>query len=243
MALTFRDEQGFPLNSPQADGNIHDLDDRVQAIEDNPPVAVGISNIVVSGTKFSIHLEDATIFGPFDLPVMELKWKGEWEALTGLFAFDLFKYQSSGIFLALQDHVTEAIFDPLLETTEGPVYQQIVGPFALAYPHLVHTDAELVLTLDHANTFIQCQQTDGTDVIVPHNDSVAFEEDTEIHFRQFNGTDPIVFVPEDENVTISGMDGFELATGGGGAVASLKKVGPNAWWLFGRLLESSTGTV
>ncbi|TIN76786.1 hypothetical protein [Mesorhizobium sp.] len=60
--------QGYNLTALQVDGNFYDLDQRIQAIEDNPPEPVNISNITVTGTQMTIYLEDATVFGPFTLP-------------------------------------------------------------------------------------------------------------------------------------------------------------------------------
>ncbi|TIM09126.1 hypothetical protein [Mesorhizobium sp.] len=60
--------QGYNLTALQVDGNFYDLDQRIQAIEDNPPEPVNISNITVVGTQMTIYLEDATVFGPFTLP-------------------------------------------------------------------------------------------------------------------------------------------------------------------------------
>ncbi|TIL94516.1 MAG: hypothetical protein E5Y73_11395 [Mesorhizobium sp.] len=60
--------QGYNLTALQVDGNFYDLDQRIQAIEDNPPEPVNISNITVVGTQMTIYLEDATEFGPFTLP-------------------------------------------------------------------------------------------------------------------------------------------------------------------------------
>jgi hypothetical protein len=60
--------QGYNLTALQVDGNFYDLDQRIQAIEDNPPVPTNISNMTVVGTQWTIYLEDATVFGPFTLP-------------------------------------------------------------------------------------------------------------------------------------------------------------------------------
>ncbi|TIM16290.1 MAG: hypothetical protein E5Y67_03600 [Mesorhizobium sp.] len=60
--------QGYNLTALQVDGNFYDLDQRIQAIEDNPPEPVNISHMTVVGTQWTIYLEDATAFGPFTLP-------------------------------------------------------------------------------------------------------------------------------------------------------------------------------
>ncbi|RWC29854.1 MAG: hypothetical protein EOS70_23485 [Mesorhizobium sp.] len=68
MTITYRSVKASNLTAAEIDDNFHDLDDRIQAIEDNPPEPVNISNIIVVGTQMTIVLEDATEFGPFTLP-------------------------------------------------------------------------------------------------------------------------------------------------------------------------------
>ncbi|TGQ69510.1 hypothetical protein EN829_015080 [Mesorhizobium sp. M00.F.Ca.ET.186.01.1.1] len=68
MAIILRSVKGSNLTPAEVDGNFTDLDGRVTEIEDNPPAAVGISNITVDGTQMTIYLEDATVLGPYTLP-------------------------------------------------------------------------------------------------------------------------------------------------------------------------------
>lgn len=68
MTITYRSVKGSNLTATEVDANFHDVDDRIQAIEDDPPVATGISNITVAGTQMTIYLEDSTVLGPYTLP-------------------------------------------------------------------------------------------------------------------------------------------------------------------------------
>lgn len=68
MTLTFRDTKGSNLIPDEVDANFRDLDTRVSEIEDNPPAAVPPSNMIVSGTQWTIHYPDGLTFGPFTLP-------------------------------------------------------------------------------------------------------------------------------------------------------------------------------
>ncbi|RUW79623.1 hypothetical protein [Mesorhizobium sp. M2A.F.Ca.ET.067.02.1.1] len=74
MAITYRTAgawgagQGYNLDAAQIDANFYFLDQRVQDLIDNPPQAVGISNITVVGTQMTIYLADATVLGPYTLP-------------------------------------------------------------------------------------------------------------------------------------------------------------------------------
>ncbi|AZV21485.1 hypothetical protein [Mesorhizobium sp. M7A.F.Ce.TU.012.03.2.1] len=68
MTIIYRSVKGSNLTATEVDNNFHDVDDRIQAMEDSPPEPVNISNITVTGTQMTIYLEDATVFGPFTLP-------------------------------------------------------------------------------------------------------------------------------------------------------------------------------
>lgn len=68
MTITLRSVKGSNLTPDEVDGNFTDLDDRLTEVEDNPPAAVGISNITVVGTQMTIYLADSTVLGPYTLP-------------------------------------------------------------------------------------------------------------------------------------------------------------------------------
>lgn len=74
MTLTYRTSgawgsgKGSNLTAAEIDGNTYDLDQRVAALETDPPEPNQISNITQSGNTITIHLEDGTTFGPFLLP-------------------------------------------------------------------------------------------------------------------------------------------------------------------------------
>ena len=61
--------KGSNLTAAEVDGNVYYLYQRVSDLEANPPQANGIANIVVSGATFSVVLDDATVLGPYDIPV------------------------------------------------------------------------------------------------------------------------------------------------------------------------------
>lgn len=68
MTITYRSVKGSNLTATEVDGNFEDLDGRLIDLEENPPEAVGISNITVVGTQMTIYLADATELGPYTLP-------------------------------------------------------------------------------------------------------------------------------------------------------------------------------
>lgn len=69
MTLTFRDVKGSNLTAAEVDENFRDVDGRITTMEENPPEAVSIDVIEVSGSTMTIVLTDASEQGPFELPV------------------------------------------------------------------------------------------------------------------------------------------------------------------------------
>ena len=79
----------------------------------------------------------------------------------------------------------------------------------------------------------------GCTVTIPDNADVAFEINTEMHFRQC-AVAP-VFIESSTSVIINGISGFANNTDIEGAVITVKKVGTDEWDVFGRL-EAVTST-
>lgn len=106
MVLIYRADKGSPLTSDEVDGNFHDLDDRVTDLEDSPPAANGIANIVVDGTQMTIVLEDATELGPYTLPqanfrpsrvgALDAPTDGTYEVTAGTDANRYWRYDGAG---------------------------------------------------------------------------------------------------------------------------------------------------
>lgn len=60
--------KGSNLDADEVDENFYGLDQRVVAIEENPPEPNQIANITQTGDTITIVMEDASTFGPFTLP-------------------------------------------------------------------------------------------------------------------------------------------------------------------------------
>ncbi|RWO39497.1 MAG: hypothetical protein EOS11_22145 [Mesorhizobium sp.] len=121
--------QGYNLTALQVDGNFYDLDQRIQAIEDNPPEPVNISNITVVGTQMTIYLEDATVFGPFTLPQANFR-----PSVTATIEED-----------------TDGIYDPVLGDANG--YKRYAGSSDLSV--MVPLNADVAYAIDTEITFRQ----------------------------------------------------------------------------------------
>ncbi|RWF44306.1 MAG: hypothetical protein EOS65_02710 [Mesorhizobium sp.] len=121
--------QGYNLTAAQIDGNFYDLDQRIQAIEDNPPVPLNISNMTVVGTQWTIYLEDATAFGPFTLPQANFRPS----------------------VVAAIDGDTSGVYSPVLADANG--YKRYAGSSDLTV--LVPLNADVAYPVDTELTFRQ----------------------------------------------------------------------------------------
>jgi len=74
MTITYRGDgawgtgKGSNLTPGEVDGNFHDLDSRVDALETVPPEPIEISLITQAGDTITVHMSDGSTHGPFNLP-------------------------------------------------------------------------------------------------------------------------------------------------------------------------------
>ncbi|RPH72713.1 MAG: hypothetical protein EHM78_02080 [Myxococcaceae bacterium] len=118
---------GSPLTAAEVDTNFWDLDFRVTEMEENPPSAVGISNIEVIGSQMMIFLSDGTTFGPYTLPVAAFEWRGEAQDGQPVFELDIITVFGEGLFMVLQDHTIDLPFNPDLIILGEPAYLRLWG--------------------------------------------------------------------------------------------------------------------
>jgi hypothetical protein len=131
------------LTPLQFDENMWELLTRIQALENDPPVAVSISNFTVIGSQFEVNMSDGSTLGPYDLPVAAFRFRGDWINAMPLLQLDLVSVPERGLYMTLIAHTTPvapAEFDPdaVDETpgspTEGdPLYQQLFGEDTYIY--------------------------------------------------------------------------------------------------------------
>ena len=110
----------FRTPGPWGAGSLEDLDpvdvdnNFWQAIQDIAAKAsqgVGISNIVQSGNQLTFVLTDHTLLGPYTLPVVLPKFKGEWLPNFSYLAGDIFSHGGS-TYGVNYNHTSDATFDP-----------------------------------------------------------------------------------------------------------------------------------
>lgn len=233
MTIVYRSVKGSNLTAAEFDGNFSDLDGRVTSLQNNPPVAVGISNFAVSGSQLVVYLSNGTSFGPFSLPIATFAVRGEWTALTAYFAMDLVHVAGSGLYLVLSDHTSAATFDEDATNSDGAVYD-IVVPSLNPVPIATISGTTYTPNANEANKYFRCTNASGCVITLQDH----FQPNDELHFRQA-GAGSVSFQTGDTGGQINSVAGFDDSTSAQGAVVTLKYLGGGTWDIFG-LLAAAT---
>lgn len=170
---------GANLAAARVDQNFYALKEAVEDLQENPPDANAIANIVQSGDNITVYLQDGTTYGPFALP-------------------------------------TASPLIPL-KTVSGASY---------------------TLLLADRGSYIRCTNAAGCGVVVPAEGETSIPVGSEYYFRQAAAGG--LSFEAGCDVTLNGITGYQLATDGLGAVATLKKVATDEWDLFGLLAADVT---
>jgi hypothetical protein len=143
MDITFRTlgawgaGKGSNLEASEVDTNFWSLAEAIIALQNNPPLPVGIALVTVTGTQMTITLTDGTVMGPFVLPVLTFRWRGEYDGATLYAALDVFTVSTGnpwivpetvryGIFM-VQIAGTYSNFDPDAAVSGAPAFLQLFG--------------------------------------------------------------------------------------------------------------------
>lgn len=120
--------KGANLQPSEVDNNFWSLGQAIVSLQNNPALPNGIASISVSGTQMTIYLNDGTVLGPYTLPVLTFRWRGEWQPTTAYAELDVFTVKDIGIFLVQIDHVSPFEFDPNMTDGSGnPYLLQLFG--------------------------------------------------------------------------------------------------------------------
>jgi len=125
--------KGSNLTPAEVDNNFKTLDDAVKDLVDNPPTAAGISNIEVIGTQMKIYLSNGDSYGPYTLPYLMFKSRGDWAADTIYNMLDLVVVPQRGLYLINVDHTSDATFDPGKTVDGVPAYTLVFPETAYIY--------------------------------------------------------------------------------------------------------------
>jgi hypothetical protein len=117
--------QGFNLSAAQVDINFWDLVQRMLAQEARPDAAAGIDHFEIVGIMMYVHMTDATVLGPYELPVATFLDRGEWAPDTVYSKMDTFSI-NGGLYVVIFNHTSEATFDPGANDGAGHDYYQLM---------------------------------------------------------------------------------------------------------------------
>jgi hypothetical protein len=236
MTIVLRSVKGSNLTPNEVDGNFTDLDDRVIEIETNPPEAIGITNIIQSGTQFSIHVGE-TVYGPFTIPSTLMRFVGEWDISTAYAENDLVEVPGYGLFLVLQDHTSDGTaFDPDDGNTSGDYYIKVFG---IGIESIVTwgADTHTLSNLSYIGRYIRYTNAAGCAITVPLNSETAYPIGTVITL--FGSIGVLTIAEGSTEPTFNYPPSKALATAEPGSMMTLVKVDDDEWDVGGYLADVS----
>jgi len=117
--------QGFNLTAAQVDINFWDLVQRMIAQEARPDAAAGIDHFEIVGINMFVHMTDATVLGPYELPVATFNDRGTWAPETDYSKMDTFSI-NGGLYVVTWDHTSDLTFDAGANDGAGHDYYQLM---------------------------------------------------------------------------------------------------------------------
>ncbi len=150
--------KGVNLTPAEVDGNFHDHEQRIADLETSPPEAISIEGIEATGNLLTITLTNGATHGPFVLPSASWHWTGEYQAGAHYLVNDVFAH-AGAIWLVLVEHTAPSVFNPVLFSGSGHVYNELLAPaeqpydLALFFPGRVPADGSVLLQHVAARAF------------------------------------------------------------------------------------------
>ncbi len=118
MALTYRTTDGTKwgtgkgsnLTNVEGDTNIWELHGRLLVQEARPDPSAGIDYFETVSTSFYVHMTDASVLGPYAMPVAIFKSRGEWAPATAYAVLDTFTINGA-LYEVIFAHTSAGSFD------------------------------------------------------------------------------------------------------------------------------------
>jgi hypothetical protein len=250
MTLTYRTAgawgsgKGSNLTPAEVDGNVYDLDQRVDALETSPPTPNNIANITASGSQLTVIMDDASTFGPFTIPTARFTWGGDWASTTSYSLNDVIRDEDTGdIYIVIKAHTSDTTFDANYTSGGDPVYELMIeagsgsGGGGMGTPELLASTSSgsvtLNPTLDQANYLFLTNDSiaDGTTtMVIPPNASVAYPVGTELRIMEYAYKAQI---QAGSGVSIAGGVLSTFVTRDTLSIIGVKKIATNSWVFFG----------
>ena len=102
---------GRNLTPAEVDENFWDGLQRIVALEALPAAPAGIDHFSITGRQLYVTLTDATVLGPYTLPVASFTDRGTWAPATPYSVLDTFTI-NGGLYEVLFAHTSAGSFDP-----------------------------------------------------------------------------------------------------------------------------------
>lgn len=103
--------KGSDLEPAEFDINFWDIIQRLIIQEARPNPSAGIVSFAVVGANFYVHMSDATVLGPYALPVALYRNTGDWVPSFSYVRLDTFSH-GGGLYAVNVNHVSAGSFDP-----------------------------------------------------------------------------------------------------------------------------------
>jgi hypothetical protein len=115
---------GTPNSAAQVDGNFHDVDQRIVALNADLAEGKRIDNITYDANSMTVHFTDGSS-QTIPLPIAVITYVGQWTNSTPYFRGQMVSVPGFGMYQVLVDHMTPALpaaFDPNATDGTNPLY-------------------------------------------------------------------------------------------------------------------------
>jgi hypothetical protein len=242
MTVTYRTSgawgsgKGTNLTPAEVDGNFWDHEGRIVTLEGGLPAPNEIADISVDANgMITFTMDDATAFGPYQIPIAAFGWRGDWLASTAYNLYDIVHVAGAGVYIVLKEHTSPATWNAGHTVSGVQVYDQmmpaVVPPVDLQITESAATTYEL--GLDDRGKYLRFTDSTSGNVVVdlPPDSVVAWPTGSQITIRQ-SGSAPVE-LSFGSFVTVNAKTGCDFTTVEEGSVVTLVKIAASEWDYFG----------
>jgi len=115
---------GRELSWAELDRNFWDIIQRLITQEARPDPSAGIDHFESTGSTFYVHMTDATVQGPYDLPQFDFVDRGDWAPSTTYAVNDTFTI-NGGLYRVPFPHTSALTFDAGANDGSGHDYYRL----------------------------------------------------------------------------------------------------------------------
>lgn len=117
---------GILLEDYQVDTNFWNIQQAIEALQNDRPQPNGIANITTSNAFWIVTLDDGKVLET-PIAIVKFNWIGDWQPFFIFKALDAFKVTGVGIYDVNVDHIASAVFDELEIRDGHAVYNKLFG--------------------------------------------------------------------------------------------------------------------